>query len=858
MLETRMRFTHGGNLRALAERAGCAPEDILDFSASINPLGPPEWLREELSRAVSGLAHYPDPDCVELVRSACARFGVDAAEVVCGNGSTEALFALLRALGPERALIPVPAYTDYARASLAAGVEVAEFAMDESSGFAWDFEALSRAVKPGDAVFLGRPNNPTGAGFSRRAFLDLAAAHPRATFIVDEAFIDFTARRSIAPERPDNAVVLYSLTKMFSVPGLRVGLGFAEPGAAARIRGEIPPWSVSSLAQAAGARALTDAGFVQASRRRLRGAAAKLARDLRALGAEVLPSEANFMLFRFEGRDAAGLADELLLRRRIAVRACGDFGGLGPEWLRVAVRTGEENAGLVEALAEALGAPEPRVRKKRRTPAIMVQGAGSNAGKSVIAAALCRILLQDGLSPAPFKSQNMSLNSFVTRDGREMGRAQAVQAAACRLAPDSRMNPVLLKPGSDTGSQVIVMGRPVGRMNVAEYLAYKPEAWKAAAAAYDELAAEYGVMVLEGAGSPAEINLKSHDIVNMRMAGYAGARVLLAADIDRGGVFAQFAGTMELLSERERGMVGGYVINRFRGDETLLAPALAAIARRTGTPFLGVLPYVEDLGLPEEDSVSFKDGFPDGSGEGAAIDVALIDLPRISNFTDMDALRAEPDVRVRVVRRAADLDPADPPDALVIPGSRSVAHDLDRLRQEGLDERIAALAGKSEIVGLCGGYQMLGTRILDPGGLESDRGSVPGLGLLPIESELAAGKTLAQAEAAHVPTGEAVRGYEIHHGVTRAHAGAVPVLTSPDGRVIGHANEDGLVWGTYLHGVFDAGGFRRAFVNRLRRRKGLVEIAEPAAFDLDAALDRLAALVRERLDMERIYGLIGI
>ena len=857
-----MRFTHGGNLRALAERAGCEPGDLLDFSASINPLGPPDWLREELSRAVSGLAHYPDPDCAELLRSACARFGVDAAEVVPGNGSTEVIFALARALGPRRALIPVPAYTDYARACEASGVEIDNLILNPAADFRLDFEELGAAIRPGDMVFLGRPNNPTGAGFSRRDFLALAGAHPRATFVVDEAFIDFTNRESLIPERPDNAVIVYSLTKIFAVPGLRLGLGFAEPEAAETVRGAIPPWSVGGLAQAVGARALTDAGYIESSRRRCLADMRKLARDMRMLpGISVMPSEANFLLCRMKDGRARELADELLVKKNIAVRVCEDFAGLGPDWLRVAVRTTRENEKLVSAMADIMGAPvPPRAKKKRRAPAIMVQGTGSNAGKSVIAAALCRIFLQDGLYPAPFKSQNMSLNSFVTADGREIGRAQATQAAACRREPDARMNPILLKPGSDTGSQVIVMGRPVGNMSVARYVAYKPEAWKAAAAAYDALSSEAGVMVIEGAGSPAEINLKSHDIVNMRVAEYAGASVLLAADIDRGGVFAHLAGTMELISEREREMIAGFVINRFRGDESLLAPALAATTRRTGTPFMGVIPYLKDLGLPEEDSVSFKDDIDPVRREGgkAMIDIALVDLPRISNFTDADALRAEPDVHVRVVRREEDLDPDNPPDAVIIPGSKSVAHDLDYLRQTGLSDRIRAIAGKSEIVGICGGYQMLGRFILDPEGLESASKSVPGLGLLPVETELAAGKTLEQTAAVHPATGESVAGYEIHHGRTRAHEGAVPAFTTAQGDPPGHATEDGLIWGTYLHGVFDAGGFRRAFVNGLRRRRGLDPIIEPALYNLDDALDRLAAIVRSRLDMNRIYMLLGI
>lgn len=313
---------------------------------------------------------------------------------------------------------------------------------------------------------------------------------------------------------------------------------------------------------------------------------------------------------------------------------------------------------------------------KSPTPALMLQGTSSNAGKSILTAAFCRILLQDGYRVAPFKAQNMALNSHVTADGLELGRAQAVQAAACRLDVDVRMNPVLLKPNSDTGSQVVVMGRPVGNMRVREYMAYKPVAFDAARAAYDSLAADVDVMVLEGAGSPAEVNLKAHDIVNMAMARHAEAKVLLVGDIDRGGVFASLVGTMELLDPWERDLVAGFVLNKFRGDATLLSPAYDVVTGRTGKPFLGVVPWLHDLGLPDEDSVSFRETLagraPDVPAGGGMLDIVLVDLPHISNFTDLDALRREPDVAVRVVRSPEQLGS---PDAIILPGSKNTLGD---------------------------------------------------------------------------------------------------------------------------------------------------------------------------------------
>ncbi len=345
---------------------------------------------------------------------------------------------------------------------------------------------------------------------------------------------------------------------------------------------------------------------------------------------------------------------------------------------RIAVRTAEENERLCHALQDALGVTRKSVGRRMK-PAVMLQGTSSNAGKSIMAAAFCRILLQDGYSVAPFKAQNMSLNSYVTRDGGEMGRAQVVQAQACRIDPDVRMNPILLKPSSDTGAQVILMGKPVGNMDVNTYIRYKPEAFTAVKEAYDSLASEHDVIILEGAGSPAEVNLKHHDIVNMTMARYARSPVILVGDIDRGGVFASFIGTMEVLAEWERALVAGFVINRFRGDKSLLDDAINYVERYTGRPTFGVVPYLQDLGLPEEDSVTFKSGPKEETRPaGDVVEIALIDLPHISNFTDFDSLRLEPDVHLSIVREPRDMGH---PDVVILPGSKNVIGDLDYLEE---------------------------------------------------------------------------------------------------------------------------------------------------------------------------------
>lgn len=846
---------HGGNVRAMARTLGCNPEDILDFSANINPLGPPAWLRPVVARALAGTAHYPDPRAAGVCRAGAERLGVGVEHVVAGNGSSELLYAVprvCRTRGIARAVLPVPCYGDYARACEAAGLACRTLPLPPETGFAMDWAGLEAMLDDRALVILGQPSNPAGVLLEPGRILDLADRFPQSFFLVDEAFADFVpALLRLGAANRANLFVLHSLTKFFAIPGLRLGLGYGDPDFCAAAAGLLPDWSVNALAQAVGEEALRDEVYARRTVEAVETLREALAADLRGLGLTVFDGSANYLLCRSGGPDAF-VVQERLLASRILIRNCANYAGLNAGYFRVAVRSTGENEFLVRALAGILKPGRTVARPSRKTPAIMLQGLSSNAGKSVLTAALCRIFLQDGLSVAPFKAQNMSLNSFVTRDGGEMGRAQVLQAQACRLEPDVRMNPVLLKPNSETGSQVIVLGRPVGNMGVGQYIRYKPQIFETITKAYDELAATSQVMVLEGAGSPAEVNLKSHDVVNMRMARHAGARVLLAGDIDRGGVFASFVGTMEVMEEWERALVAGFIVNRFRGKQELLGDAIDYVRRFTGVETFGVVPYLHSLGLPEEDSVSFKEARPRGTGGDVVI--AAVDLPHISNFTDLDALGLEPDVELRIARRPEDLDGAD---AIILPGSRNVFSDLQYLWSSGLSQ--AVLASRAEIVGVCGGLQMLGACIADPDGVESGGLAARPLGLLSLATEMAVDKVLCQAGCVFLTTGEEVRGYEIHHGRTRVLDGrTVPVMTRVDGAVIGWGREDGMVWGTYLHGVFDADEFRRSFLDRLRVRKGLAPLQGiQVAYDLEAALDRLAGVVRGALDMDRVYGLLG-
>jgi cobyric acid synthase CobQ/L-threonine-O-3-phosphate decarboxylase len=845
-------WPHGGNLRALAQAAGIPESEILDFSANLNPLGPPDWLRQLISANVSRLCQYPDPDSTTLLEAAAARYNVDAGTLVAGNGSSELLYALLPLLGCTRAVVPVPSDHDYAAAALRAGLAIHTVPQD-ADAMAQTLDAdVSAAV-----VIVGRPNNPTGASFDAEQLRRIVAAHPLAWFVIDEAFADFAAPQArFIDRRPANVIVLLSVTKSYAIPGLRLGLLAAEPDLVARVKETLPPWPVNTLAQAVGAAAFGDREYLERTQC-VREWRRQLVEGLSSVGLHVYPSEANFLLVRIgrDDLDARELAIRLL-RRGIAIRVCDNFDGLDANHFRVAVRTEEENDRLLVAIREELGGA-PAVLRRRRTPALMFQGTCSNAGKSVLTAGFCRVLLEDGFHVAPFKAQNMSLNSYVTRDGLEMGRAQAVQSQACRLDPDVRMNPVLLKPNSETGSQVILRGRPVGNMDAIDYFRRKARAWEVVRECYDSLSTDYDAVVIEGAGSPAEVNLKRNDIVNMAVAFYAQAPVVLIGDIDRGGVFAALIGCMEVFTERERAQVAGFALNRFRGRKELLGDAANYVLRHTGRPVLGVVPFLRDLGLPEEDSVSFKEGVFDRDAVVAeSVDIALIDLPHISNFTDFDALRMEPDVRLRRVDSAATLGT---PDAIILPGSKNVPGDLQFLDKRGLSAAIRSLAQARtcRVVGICGGYQMLGRRVEDPHHLESDGQPATGLGLLPLVTTLEREKTLRRVSGRHIESGHAVAGYEIHHGQT-ASDGASPILRHDDGAVAGARTADGRIWGSYWHGIFDCDEFRRWFVDQLRTPR-LRPIGQVVAhYDIEHALDRLAATLREALPIEQLYRKMGL
>ncbi len=493
---------------------------------------------------------------------------------------------------------------------------------------------------------------------------------------------------------------------------------------------------------------------------------------------------------------------------------------------------------------------------------IMVQGTMSGAGKSLLVAGLCRVFAQDGHRVAPFKSQNMALNSAITATGAEMGRAQVMQAEAAGIEPEAAMNPVLLKPTNDTGSQVIVNGQVLGQMSATDYYAYKHNLKPDIMAAYDDLASRFDIIVIEGAGSPAEVNLKEDDIVNMGMAKMAKAPVLLAGDIDRGGVFAQLLGTLMLLDDDEQRMCKGLIVNKFRGDKTILDPGLDILRERSGLPVVGVIPYTL-LDIDDEDSLSDRLNVRNTVD---LIDIAVIRLPKVSNFTDFIALDAIEGVGVRYVQRACDLRE---PDLIIIPGTKNTLADLKWMRECGIEAAILkrAAAG-TPVFGVCGGYQMLGLEISDPFGAEGG-GTMRGMGLLPMRTVFDPEKRQVRARG-HVLrldgplaalSGAAVEGYEIHMGTTTLEGGVSVCKLDAENNTSGadgcHA---GNVYGSYLHGIFDSREFTQALVGALLEAKGL-DANDVHAVDMsrykEEQYDKLAQVIRENMDMELVYRILN-
>jgi adenosylcobyric acid synthase len=493
---------------------------------------------------------------------------------------------------------------------------------------------------------------------------------------------------------------------------------------------------------------------------------------------------------------------------------------------------------------------------------LMIQGTASSVGKSVIVAGLCHIFQQDGFRVAPFKAQNMALNSFATKEGGEIGRAQAVQAEAAGIEPSVHMNPVLLKPEAEASSQVIVLGKVAKNMEASQYYEHTPYLLKIIEDSLNKLRSTYDIVVIEGAGSPAEVNLREKEIANMRIAKMANAPVLLVGDIDRGGVFASLVGTLELLTKQERDIIKGFIINKFRGDLKLLKPGLDILEKHTGKPVLGVIPYFRDISIAQEDSVYLEER--QANLTNGNIDVAIIRLPHISNYDDFDPLE-EQYCAIRYVTNASELGS---PDLIILPGTKSTIADLIYLQQHGLAQAITNQAKSgTPVIGICGGYQMLGVSINDPDKVESKQSSIAGLGLLYNTTIFSSKKTTTQIKARVIANegllkgmkNMEVTGYEIHMGQTISQncSAIFQILETPQGKADyfdGAVSSDGLIFGTYIHGLFHNTDFTHHFLSKLRQLRGL-PTTSAISTSKQEGYNKLADIIRQNLDMSQIYNI---
>lgn len=874
--------------------------------------------------------------------------------VVVTNGASEFFYHLPSVLAVKEAIIPIPSFSCYQESCQVNKIKVDTLPLLSKEEFNLDYLTLQKKLKlkKESLVYLGHPNNPTAGLLDISETLQLVSDFPQTFFVIDEAFIDFIdpsysfIKYQIKYNFP-NLIISRSLTKILAIPGLRLAYAILPADIATKLNNVLPPWNVNHLAQAVGTKLLEDndyfPDFIKKSYQYINTERTYLSNALNSIsGIKVFNGHGNFLLLKiyfsakdsvnqnFSGNEAQTIVSKLLTKHKIVVRDASNFPGIvntensGDIYLRVAVKDRKSNEKLIAAFHLELGVESfsfvkkdpknasscavSRVQRPRRAPALMLLGTSSSAGKSLLATAFCRIFHQDGIKVAPFKAQNMALNSYVTPLGEEIGRAQVVQAQAAEMELDVRINPVLLKPSSEQGSQVVVNGKALGNFGFNEYSKMKAQIFKQVQAAYDSLASEYELIILEGAGSISEVNLKANDIVNMNMARHAGAHGILVGDIDRGGVFGSLIGSILTLEEWERNLIKGMIINQFRGIKELMynESGIKYLEKVTEKKVIGIVPYIKNLNIPGEDSLNWKkngDKLPQlidtkdtidiienhnsHKEKEKVVEIAVLSPPFISNFTDLDPFMRMPNVRLKSIHRLSDLSDMDP-DIIILPGSKNVISDLEYLHEQGLIAKVLEWSKNSrkQIIGICGGYQMLGMKIIDPHGIESPLEEVEGIGLLPIITIFKKDKILKQVKArvlihnSHGNTPMMVGGYEIHHGESvkinsgpqRAFPFVIKEKFEGTGKnlearnesfqeVIGYINSEKNVWGSYLHGIFDEECFRNTIINQVLAIKNapLLEVGLPGRenYQLKESFDLLAKVVRESVDMNYIYSLFN-
>ncbi len=897
-------FDHGGQKKKILEAFGIIENkhDILDFSSNINHLGPPAGLLPILQKEISQIREYPLPTS-ELIDIIAHHHKCNREEIIIGNGSIDLIFQLTRlvrladhfssrhSVSEQTVICADLDFYGYREAAQAAHLNVKAIPLHHSGD--WDLPKLQHYLMqqqdPDDTlnehfikflVFLGHPHNPSGRllSMNERELRKLCKNYETTLFIIDESFIDFAMSRKsfidLSPI-PENLVILRSLTKFYSIAGLRLGYLRAHHSLTNELRKQIPPWSINYLAEQA-ARYIFDNYEKQEARleryrwRRKHYHWRRFIYQTLA-NAEIesiAKSQTNFLLIHW--KNARKLFEKLLIHHQILIRIYDDQ----PDIFRIGLKSAQENAKLLSHLVAIKNNGHP-IRKyqvnfqaKKRTPAFMVAGTSSDVGKSILLAALGRIFKEEGIRVAPFKAQNMSLESMITNEGLEMARMQAIQAQACRIDPDVRMNPILLKPTLDKnrqGSHVIVCGQSTGFYPILEYQKLKSKLFLTVKKQYQSLATDHEVILLEGAGSIAEINLKKNDLVNLRMAKYAEAKVLVIGDIERGGVFTSFAGTMAVLEHWERSLIYGFIINKFRGNPSLLNDAKEIVWQTCGRSLLGIIPFLNNLNLPAEDSLSLDyhvkknriDQKRMTKRNHRKIHIAVIRLDHIAQFSDFDALQIEPDVKlsflnIQEIQNAEDLA------VIFIPGSRNTQSDLKTMGSHGVKEYLARQIKKNKctIWGICGGYQMMGRSIIDQEKIEGER-EIEGFGWLDFTTTFHQRKILTKKKVYHSATKSQLSVYEIHHGQSSSPKNAQPIIfeqkmNSKTGLIFRHQNLP--IYGGYLHGVFDNDQFRHYFLNHIRTNLGWSSIIQRPKYSIENKLTELADAVRHHINLKKIFA----
>ena len=844
---------HGGDIFSYKESFGKEP--IADFSANISPLGMSFKAKEAISailQSEDAFSRYPDPESRALRAALGKKYGLPSQNIVCGAGAADIIFRIARAFRAEKAIIAEPAFSEYRAALEKCGTrEIKSVFALESDGFL--LKTVPDTAETG-IFFVCTPSNPAGAVLSEEFLCELAKKCEKTgtILVIDACFCQFDAEsdaaiksicKKMADECIKNTIILGAFTKFYGLAGLRAGFALCSSEKIAKmIFSEGTPWALSSVAEAAATAALKDFDYEKEVLETVSAEKKYLLEELKKIGIKKVWGRANFLLFRSHIELSARL-----LKRGLMIRDCSDFRGLGAGFFRIAVKNHRENELLVRAL-------KAEIAEKPPCRFIMVQGTMSNAGKSFLVAALCRIFREDGLKVAPFKAQNMALNSAVGADGGELGRAQAMQAEAAGILADSRMNPVLLKPTGAKTSQVIVNGKAIGEMTATEFFRKKQDFMPIVLKNLESLAAENDIIVIEGAGSPAEINLKENDIVNMALAKKIGAGVILVSDIDRGGVFAQLFGTVSLLESDEKALIKALVINKFRGDVSLLASGIEKIENLTGKKVLGIVPMLK-ISLDDEDSLAER--LNTKGKKGAPIKIAVIKLPHISNFTDFAPFERRNDCDLRYFAEKSSLE-AFSPHFIIIPGTKNTIDDLIFLKNSGIFDSILDFYAKNiPIAGICGGFQMMGSEICDFEGVESPVSRMESaLGIFGGKTEMKKQKTLSRTRGItpnfsgffSCIAQKSYSGYEIHSGISDF---------AKDFPAIAEKN----AFGTYFHGFFDSDDVSSAIIESICAKFDIKcdENAkiQPYSEWKESQYSALSAAVRSALDVNEIYKIAG-